>query len=476
VGPVKRPGPTERARGPVQSTGMKALVVILRGLPAGAIGPYGNRWIETPTLDALATRGVVYDWHFSVHPSDAVRVWETGRFDFPPRPDEERPEGLAGLLATLESAGVPTYLVNDTGSGGVLDCAEIRWAKGPAATLSKALEKLEKFADEERWFLCVDLSALLPPWTVSDEILEAYFAPPPEEEDDEDEEEGEHAAGEYLGEEEEIEPLLAPEGGAIDPADDVTFRRIQTTFAAAVTQLDLKLEELLSAVGDDVLVIVTSDRGQALGERGVVGSVRPWLVDHRLHEEIVHVPLILAGPGCPAGRRIEALTASVDLAPTLAAHFGVPLEGEVHGHDLHPAVIGEEPSLRDYLCLGQESLLDLREAVSMPAADLQALMANHQRPAEWAIRTPDWSLRLPIHGDEAGTRRLYVKPDDRYEVNDVSQAHFEQADALERTLRAFVEATRAPGPLQAPPLQLDQPAPGAEAESGPEEASVSPSA
>src|SRR5262249_16167071 len=156
------------------------------------------------------------------------------------------------------------------------------------------------------------------PWSISDEVLDAYFAPPPAEEEEEDEEED--AAEEYLDEEEEIEPLLDPAPGVIDPADDVLYRRIQTTFAAAVTQLDLMLEELLEGGGEDVLLRIACGDGQALGEHGVAGPAQPWL-----HEEIVHVPLIIVGSGYPPGRRIEALTASVDLAPTLAAHFVVSL-------------------------------------------------------------------------------------------------------------------------------------------------------
>ena len=51
---------------------MKLLLIDIRGLQAEAIGPYGNRWVETFTLNALAAQGVVFDRHLSVHP-------ETGR-------------------------------------------------------------------------------------------------------------------------------------------------------------------------------------------------------------------------------------------------------------------------------------------------------------------------------------------------------------------------------------------------------------
>lgn len=62
---------------------------------------------------------------------------------------------------------------------------------------------------------------------------------------------------------------------------------------------------------------------------------------------------------------------------------------------------------------------------------------------------------LPIRpwpGDPPRRPRLYVKPDDRWEVNDVIQHHLELGDALEQTLRCFAEAARRPGPLQVPDL------------------------
>jgi hypothetical protein len=66
------------------------------------------------------------------------------------------------------------------------------------------------------------------------------------------------------------------------------------------------------------------------------------------------------------------------------------------------------------------------------------------------LRTADWLLRLPVGGE--GRAGLFVKPDDRCEVNDVVQHHFDQAEGLERTLRASVAACDRPGPLEVPPL------------------------
>jgi hypothetical protein len=60
--------------------------------------------------------------------------------------------------------------------------------------------------------------------------------------------------------------------------------------------------------------------------------------------------------------------------------------------------------------------------------------------------TAERALRLPVARTD-GPARLYIKPDDRCEVNDLLGHHLEEAEALEQTLRACVEAAARPGPL-----------------------------
>ena len=55
-------------------------------------------------------------------------------------------------------------------------------------------------------------------------------------------------------------------------------------------------------------------------------------------------------------------------------------------------------------------------------------------------------------------RSLYVKPDDRWEVNNVVQHHLEWTEVLVETLRAFMTATRQPSPFQPPALPRGEPA------------------
>ena len=43
---------------------MNVIVVVCNSLHLGFLGAYGNAWIDTPSLDRLASEGVVFDHHF----------------------------------------------------------------------------------------------------------------------------------------------------------------------------------------------------------------------------------------------------------------------------------------------------------------------------------------------------------------------------------------------------------------------------
>jgi arylsulfatase A-like enzyme len=430
---------------------MKVLVIVARGLQAGALGCYSNLWVQTPHLDGLAAGGVVFDRHLAdaADAEGARRAWRSGRYHLPQpvgqafEPDA-RPVRLecltcsADLLRALRTKGIHTHLILDASRPAPADfvadwqVVEEVAAEGEEPGLERAVEAagaaLADLAGREDWLLWVDLGTALPPWNVPEEFQEPYQL----EAVSAEEEEGEGLPEEESEEAELLPPLSEVEEGPIDPEDDDFFLRLHNGYAAAVSYLDAGVGEVLGSLaetaGDDVIVLFTSDRGLALGEHGMVGSVRSWL-----HEEVVHVPLVVRLPsGAEAGVRVAVLTQNVDLACTLAGLFGVSLEG-AHGHDLIPLARGAGGEVRPYACSG----LRVGEA------------------EEWALRTPEWVLLLPGRGAAGDPQRmpqLYVKPDDRGEVNNVVQHHLDFAEGLERTLRGFLAVAAGPGPLVVPPL------------------------
>jgi arylsulfatase A-like enzyme len=405
---------------------MKVVVLNTCSLHVGYLGCYGNDWVATPTLDRLAAEGVVFDQHFADNPASgagsdhqlgsptARTVW-TGRYRFPgpegemPQPAEEVPT-LPGLL---EAHGVGWSLVTAVHPGGERPGTEPLWER----TLRRVRSSWQSLAAQERGLLWVDLPSLAPPWDVPAEVLDQLFA-------EESDEEGESP-----------EPWPNPDPGPLDPEDDIAHERLQNTYAAVVSYFDAQLERVLDVLpqgrkADEVLVCVTAERGLALGEHGIIGDARPWL-----HDELIHVPLIVRLPGgAKAGRRIFGLTQPVDLPATLLEAFGLTPPASVHGRSLWPLLRGQAEQVRPYACTGWRV----------------------EGATEWALRTPQWGYILPVEpGPDLPPRspQLYVKPDDRWEVNNVVQHHLELAEHLEATLRGFVEATRRPGLLEGPALR-----------------------
>jgi arylsulfatase A-like enzyme len=404
---------------------MKVLVVSVRGWHLGYLGCYGNGWIATPALDRLAAEGTVFDQHFADVPDTAAarRTWRDGRHHFP-IPGVVEPASSFDLIPALRGAGVSTLLVAD-GSRPIPEAFLQGWdeaevltatADGPLLeqTLDVARSALEQLASAERWLLWVDLATLLPPWHVPADFSEPYFHDPGDEDEEESADEGEQE--EEPKEEDPLTPWPDPPVGPINTDDDIDFCRLQATYAGAASYLDAGLGVLLEEAPDDCLVIVTSDHGQALGEHGICGPYRPWL-----HDEAIHIPLIMRLPKSPGkGLRVSTFTQTVDLTPTLLAAFGLAIPPELHGRDLL-AQAGAEP--RRYACAGWR----IGEA------------------AEWCLRTPEWAYLLP---EDASRRpQLYVKPDDRWEVNDVLQHHPETAPQLEQWLRAYLAASQREGPI-----------------------------
>jgi arylsulfatase A-like enzyme len=336
------------------------------------------------------------------------------------------------LIATLRARGVATCLVVDESRphwpGFEVDAefatgwdqVERVTAGSKGTPLERSVQAaalaLERLAERQDWLLWLDLATPLPPWNVPDEFLQPYFTEEPAEQGQEEE----RSEEEKEEEEEILTPIREVSPGPIDPDDDNLFLSLQSSCAAAVSYLDAGVGQLLELLaeqpaGREVAVVFTGDCGLPLGEHGVVGLVRP-----EPYDEVIHIPLVIRLPGL-VPRRLGTLTQAADLAPTLAELFGVRLP-EVQGQSLLPVARGEVERLRDHVCAG------IRAGGGIG----------------WCLRTPDWEFVLPIvQPSEGETRgpRLYVKVDDRWEVNDVIQHHPERAEALERTLHELVTAS-----------------------------------
>ncbi len=97
-----------------------------------------------------------------------------------------------------------------------------------------------------------------------------------------------------------------------------------------IAYMDEQIGALLSKLPNDVTVAVVGDHGEMMGEHG---ELHHGLL---LYRAARRVPLILAGPGVPAGRSEECLVRTADLAPTFLDLAGVAKPSGLDGASLLP--------------------------------------------------------------------------------------------------------------------------------------------
>ncbi len=190
-----------------------------------------------------------------------------------------------------------------------------------------------------------------------------------------------------------------------------------------------RLEEL--GIDDRTLVAFTADHGEELFDHDMLEH------GHTLYEELVHVPLILAGPGVRAGNRIDRVVSLRHLAPTLARLAGTQMPQVGDAEDLLSEVGSELAQFQTYKGQWTEPGADGKPRF-VKGQHLSGLRSGHlvlhwrEPPEERAPGTLDL--------------RLYdatIDPDERQDIGDARAS--ERAGLLER-LKGRLEMQRAACP------------------------------
>ncbi len=112
------------------------------------------------------------------------------------------------------------------------------------------------------------------------------------------------------------------------PGDGSLRGTLHALYDSEVAAADAALRQLVKDhVAAGAVVAVTSDHGESLIDRGFLGH------GNSLHQEEVHVPLLVRVPG-EAPRRVAAPVGNADLFATLCEAAGVPLPKGVPGTSL----------------------------------------------------------------------------------------------------------------------------------------------
>jgi arylsulfatase A-like enzyme len=192
-------------------------------------------------------------------------------------------------------------------------------------------------------------------------------------------------------------------------------KRELAAYYAMIEHMDAQVGRVLAALKEsgragETLVIFAADNGLALGSHGLLGK-------QNLYEHSVRVPLIVKGPGLPAGRSTDALCYLLDLFPTICQWTGTdaPPNG---GLSLLPVIRGEKESVRDGLFFAYRA------------------QQRAYRDARYKL------IEYDVKGER--TTQLFDLAEDPGEKKNLAE-RAEHAPTLARLRKALIEAQRASG-------------------------------
>lgn len=130
------------------------------------------------------------------------------------------------------------------------------------------------------------------------------------------------------------------------------IRRHVGDYYGAVTSMDANLKPLVDAMDEldlwrNTWCILMGDNGWLLGEHRLTSKVLPYAPS-------IRVPLLVVGPGLKP-RKEDGIALNIDIAPTLLGLAGVPIPERMHGRSLLPLLKSRTASWRDhfiYECIG----------------------------------------------------------------------------------------------------------------------------
>jgi len=113
--------------------------------------------------------------------------------------------------------------------------------------------------------------------------------------------------------------------------DEVRF--LDDLYTGGVLSVDARIGELMESLEqldlvENTVILLTSDHGEEFMEHGSIVHTKT------LYDEVLSVPLIVRGPGVPAGARVRSMAALIDIMPTVLGLVGLDIPHGLDGVDL----------------------------------------------------------------------------------------------------------------------------------------------
>jgi arylsulfatase A-like enzyme len=222
------------------------------------------------------------------------------------------------------------------------------------------------------------------------------------------------------------EPYKDMYAGKVDDSLPRVFDR--TRYAGEVTYTDIQLGIIINALKekklyDDMLIIVTSDHGEAFGEKH--GDITEFGHGQYLYDTTLHVPLIIKLPKQKTNaKRVSNVVQLIDIAPTIMEQVGIPNPKSFHGKSLLELVnkTTDHPFTETY-------------AQTIPPTSLIYLhndLNNLKKTQLHSIRTDMFKFINNASGDQ---RELYDIVSDPLETENLAAGRPESARKYDQKIR-----------------------------------------
>ena len=390
---------------------MNAVLIIIDTLRQDHVGCYGNDWIKTPNLDALAKESVLFICAYpgSLPTLQVRRVLQTGCRIFPFRghraykgnlfvgapgwgPVSEERDTIAEIL---QRHGYRTAFITDTYHQfkpsmnfhrGFDEWVWIRgqesdpYRSGPSPSEEEILRHIpenlrtENFIAFHRRYLtnvaerrCEE--DYFPArvfregarWLERNQDAEKFFLVL----DSFDPHEPWDPPASYrrlYDEEDDVIDFMASLYGKADQISERVLKRLRANYAGEVTLVDRWLGYFLEKMRnlglmDDTLIAVISDHGHCIGEHNIVGKQ-----GHPMTREICDLVLMIRHPkGEGAGTTCNSFVYNFDLPATILARLGIEPENPMDGKDIWPLVLKEKEEIHDHITCGWGPFVMVRD-------------------------------------------------------------------------------------------------------------------
>ena len=397
--------PNLPGRPPSGDGSTNVVMVILDSLRKDHIGAYGNNWIKTPNLDALAGESLYFT---QAYPESApticarraihtgLRTWPFRDWE-PPKGDDiilqgwqPIPEGQSHLAEILKENGYTTMFETDNMHqfkpsynfqrgfdvfdfirGQTTDNYKPMWTfppervnnallKGNVPAMTFQMRQYWANAEgsnaperkgEEDWFSPRVFTGAMELMEAAREKQPFFLVV-----DGYDPHEPWDTPDDYVSLYDDAYGGEEPYSVIYGPSDYLTERELQrmrARYAAEVTMADRwlgnfldKMDEL--GLSENTLLLVLSDHGVAHGEHGYTGKP-----SYALWPEVTDIPFIIRHPeGAGAGQTSDYYASTHDVAPTILGFLGIEPQKPMDGQDLSVLFEGGEPEERAHFTLG----------------------------------------------------------------------------------------------------------------------------